>query len=443
MDASERERESPRARRGETGVPASARGGGSAGATPPGVIFDVSGLQRVIGPPQVIAEEVARLAAAHGLPVRIAIAGTKTAAWLLANAHPGITVVPPGNAATLAALPLEILEALGSLEPEVCGLEPDLFQILFRWGLRTLGDLARLPEAEVRTRLGAPGVRLHQAASGRDAAPLVPAGEPVRFLERLELEWPIEGLEPLSFVLARLCDALADSLERADRGAVVVTTRLRLVTRTSHERILNLPAAMRDSRVLRTLILLDLECHPPDAAIDAVEIDLDVTPGRIVQGTLLARSLPSVEERTTLIARLNALMGETRVGAPVVVDTHDERALAMKAFNPGTRDLALGTGKHLDSRITLVPALRRFRLPIAADVCVEHGAPVAIRPFARGLAGGPVISSAGPWRSSGHWWALDRHGWDRDEWEVELPDGVYRLARDRATGRWEIEGAFD
>jgi len=90
-----------------------------------------------------------------------------------------------------------------------------------------------------------------------------------------------------------------------------------------------------------------------------------------------------------------------------------------------------------------VPALRRFRLPIAADVCVEHGAPVAVRPCARGVSGGRVIARAGPWRSSGHWWALDRRGWDRDEWEIELPDGVYRLARDRGTGRWEIEGGYD
>jgi protein ImuB len=432
------------------------------------VIFDVSGLERVIGPPQVIAAEVARLSAAHGLSAQIAIAGTKIAARLLATAHAGITVVPPGEeAARLADLPLEILEAVdfrpqapkktkkprparGSLGPGAGDLESDLLQILRRWGLRTLGDLARLPAADVRTRLGESGVRIHQAASGRDAAPLVPAGDPTRFLERLELEWPIEGLEPLSFVLARLCDALSASLERADRGAVTVTTRLWLVTRIRSargpraaadvERTLNLPAAMRDSRVLRTLILLDLESHPPEAAIDVVEIDLGVAPGQIVQGTLLTRSLPSPETTATLLARLKALMGETRVGTPSVVDSHDERALTMTTFSPGgtrTNELPLPGDQRL------VPALRRFRLPIAADVCVEHGAPVAVIPVVRGLAGGRVVTRAGPWRSSGHWWALDRRGWDRDEWEVELPDGVYRLARDRATGRWEIEGAFD
>ena len=65
-------------------------------------------------------------------------------------------------------------------------------------------------------------------------------------------------------------------------------------------------------------------------------------------------------------------------------------------------------------------------------------------PAARGLAGGRVVACAGPWRTSGRWWTLDRAGWDRDEWDVELADGgVYRLARDRATGQWEIEGVVD
>jgi hypothetical protein len=55
-----------------------------------------------------------------------------------------------------------------------------------------------------------------------------------------------------------------------------------------------------------------------------------------------------------------------------------------------------------------------------------------------------VIHRAGPWRSSGRWWVLDRSNWDRDEWEVELASGgVYRLVRDRISGAWEIDGEID
>jgi len=448
------------------------------------VVFDASGLQRVLGPPSVIAEEVHRLAFEHGGVVHVALARTTTAAWLLARACPGITVVPRGEEArALSPLPLEALvtlpetgtrhlalvtgdntgtrrSALGTgdntgtrrlavgtsknavrnelLKPSAQCRVPDLLSILSRWGLRTLGDLARLPRADLHARFGSIGVRWHQAASGEEVTPLVPAVESPRFAERLELEWPVENLEALSFVLARLCDDLSGSLERADRGAVTVTTRLNLVTRVTHERVLNLPAPMRDARVLRTLILLDLESHPPEAAIEMVEIEAGVTPGRILQGSLLTRALPSPENLATLIARLGALMGESRVGAPTLLDTHDERAVAMKEF------MITGQGKGQRTKGLPLPCLRRFRLPIAARVTVEHGAPVRVIPAAHGLAGGSVVASAGPWRTSGHWWALDRTAWDRDEWDVELVDGgVYRLARDRRTGNWEIEGAVD
>jgi protein ImuB len=334
---------------------------------------------------------------------------------------------------------------------------------LERWGLHTLGDLARLPRADLHARLGPVGVRLHQAACGEDAAPLVPAGDAVRWMERIECDWPIEGLEPLSFVLARLCETLSVRLERADRGAVEVTTRLQLVTRAVHARTLHLPAPMRDARGIRTLMLLDLESHPPGAAIDAVEVELGVAPGRIVHGSLLERAVPAPEDLATLTARLGALMGESRIGAPALVDTHDERAVGMTAFrtsahsasahsasahsapaHPAPRTPHRAPRTAHDAQRSPLSCLRRFRIPIAARVVIEHHTPVRVIPSARGLAGGDVIACAGPWRTSGRWWALDRTRWDRDAWDVELADGgVYRLARHRATGGWEVEGMVD
>jgi protein ImuB len=54
------------------------------------------------------------------------------------------------------------------------------------------------------------------------------------------------------------------------------------------------------------------------------------------------------------------------------------------------------------------------------------------------------VSSAGPWRSSGQWWACDRGHWNRDEWDVALSDGaIYRLVRDRATDAWFLDAIVD
>ena len=436
------------------------------------VVFDAEGLSRVLGPPRQMASEVAALAVEQGLMVRIALAPTLVAAWLMAHAQIGQTVVEPARmAAMLGELPLQILAKLpGAPGLQSRGSSPGLktrgsnaLDAFERWGLKTLSQVARLPRAEVRARLGEEGVRLHQAACGEDWSPLVPAGAAPEFLERMVLEWPIEGLEPLTFVLSRLSEALSVSLERADRGAVTVTTRLKLVNRTSHERTLNLPAPMRDAKVLRTLIVLDLESHPPNAGIDEVGIELGVVPGRIVQGSLLERALPSPEQLATLTARLNALAGESRVGAPMLLDTHDERSVGLQTFGvkeagpsgPARRsgvghrgplqtmhDGDRGSGGTKSPGINTV--LRRFRLPVPANVIVERGGPVRLMPSSSAIPAGNVIDRAGPWRTSGRWWSTDKTKWDRDEWDVELSGGgCYRIARIRDTGAWEIEGEID
>ena len=476
-----------------------------------GIAFDARGLARVIGPPAEIAREVSRVAAGHGLVVRVALAGTTTTAWLLAHARSGVTIVAPGeDAAALAPLPLGWLgaltdqaegrdqaqgprrKALGgksgnsvgtrritrarnyriapgpeidpdpNLEsnagssgsppgPRAFSLGPDLQEALVifeRWGLRTLGDLAALRRADLHARLGPLGVRLHQAASGEDTAPLLPIEEPQTFVNRLNLEWPVDGLEPLSFVLARQCESLSAALERADRGAVAVTTRLHLVTRADHVRTLQLPSPIRDARTLRTLVLLDLESHPPPAAIDVVEIELQVVPGLIVQGTLLTRALPSPDDLATLTSRLCALMGDTRVGAPALVDSYDDRRSMMEKFTgQGPRPRAQGPTPHASSftpQAAKPPCLRRYRIPLAVTVEVERGRPASVRAHTRGIPGGDIVNVAGPWRSSGRWWAPGDGQWDRDEWDIELvTGGCYRLVRDRFTGRWEIEGEMD
>ena len=437
------------------------------------VVCDARGLTRVIGEPVVIADEMRRMAWDRGVGVRVAIAGTHTAAWLLAHVRPGTTVVRPGDeASVLARLPITALSMLPECQASTplrralqskrkiradaaqVQLIRDVLITLDRWGVATLGDLARLSRADVTSRLGLAGARLHQAAWGEDVIPLVPAEEAQRFVERVELEWPVEGLEPLSFILARACDALSGALERADRGAVTIITRLTLVNRSLHERTLTLPAPMRDAKVLRTLILLDLEAHPPvprpseerpglDASehfpgIDVVEIELGVTPGRIVQKSLLAHDVPAVEDVATLVARLQALMGELRVGAPVVLDTHDPRKFALKPFVVPAH-VSTRAPQHVSSAV-----LRRFRLPVAAEVVLDRGLPVRVRVSGRRLTGGKVVHRAGPWRTSGQWWTADRDTWDRDEWDVGVDSGViYRIARDRATDCWEVEGVVD
>lgn len=410
------------------------------------VTLDISGLDRLFGTPQSIGEALRRTAAERGLHTHVAIAATRTAALLLAQARAGLTVIAAGEeAAALAPLPLRVLiEAGGAGKAEGAGkdalaLPPFLPQ---RWGLGTLGDLAAIPAAELSERLGQDGVLWQRWARGEDVCPLVPSAPIERFEESLDLEWPIDGLEPLSFVLGRLCEPLCLRLEQRDRGAVAFHLRLTLITREVYERSVQLPAPIRDARILRTLALLDLESHPPAAAIDRIALAVDVTEGRILQLGLFARALPA-ERLATLLARLTALMGAGRVGAPALVDSYQPGAFTVASFALPSSNAAHRAGCTETAAPGPCTALRRFRLPIPARVALDRGRPGRVTTDRRGFSGGRVEWCVGPWRTSGGWWNVGR-GWNCDEWDVGLSDGAtYRLSEAHDRGIWFLDGILD
>jgi len=456
------------------------------------VVLDVSGLGALIGEPPVIATELARALREAGADATVAIAPTQTMARLAACRPPRSAV-----ADTIVDLPVHLLQPLETLPPAMNHRDRARpYETFERWGIATLGDLAALPAAALSSRLGHRGVALQRLARGLDPAPFVPDGETPRYIGRLELEWPIAALEPLSFVFARLLDPLATALERADRGAVAIRLELRLTDRSTHARLLPLPAPMRDPRVLRTLLLLDLESGPlfgvaSEVMIDIVTIELDPAPARITQFSLLRRALPSLETLSTLTARLSALVGESRVGSPMLVDTHQPGAFEMRRYAPesaGRADAAerakgangakgaKGTqgagaegaggagargaegasargaegaganGAGLPRRSGEAAeagalVLRRQRIPPAVRVRVEHGRPVYLAAARRGMPQGAIVLAAGPWRSSGKWWGTS---WNRDEWDVEIASGaVCRILQDRTTQCWFLEGLYD
>lgn len=395
------------------------------------VSVDVRGLSRLFGSPKMIGAEMRRESAARGVRVHVALAPTRMAALVLALARPGLTVVPPeGCAEALASVPLSVLEQLHE-DPLPAGsatqarLRADEARVamaaLKRWGLRTMGELAALPASDLSARLGRGGRLWQSIARGEDTRPLVPMQAEERFTGRLELEWPIEGAEPLSFVLTRLLEPLSTRLERRDRGAAVLHVELGLVTREVHVCRLDLPSPLREVRTLRTLALLDLEAHPPCAAIDSVTITIEPTPGRILQHALFVRPHPTPEQLSTLLARLGAVMGQDRIGAPVVVDSFRPGAFAMLPFpieHKATRELQIADCRvqigeaptsncqpPTSDRARPVSALRRYRQPIPARVAMDAQLrPLRVTTDRRGFAGGTVLSCAGPWRTSGAWW---------------------------------------
>ena len=73
---------------------------------------------------------------------------------------------------------------------------------------------------------------------------------------------------------------------------------------------------------------------------------------------------------------------------------------------------------------------------------MTDGRPVRVMVDRRGVSGGAIAQSAGPWRTSGEWW--NDGPWDRDEWDVVIGGGAaYRIFVERTVGQWFIEGVID
>ena len=387
----------------------------------PTVLLDLHGLGRVWESPERLGQGLLEAGRARGLALQAALAWTRMAALLAARGRAGLTVVPGGREP-------EVLAPLGL---DLLPLEPDRRDLFHRWGLLTLGDLAALPAVGLAERLGPDGPRLRRMARGEDDRPLAATPRPQPFECALELEWPVDGLEPLSFLLGRVLESLCASLRARGRSAAALVLDLVLVDRRLYRRVVKTAAPTAEPRTWRTLLLLDLEAHPPDEAIATISIRAETTPARVVQFSLLDPAQPSPERLAETLGRLRDWTAAGRAGSPALVDTHRPGAFVMGTFSPGAPGAATPPS-------TPRLALRAFRPPLRATVSLRDGEPAFVS--APGIRGA-VVDRSGPWRASGDWWDV---AWSREEWDVSLgAAGFYRIFRDRIRDEWFVEGEMD
>ena len=417
---------------------------------PDTVTFDVAGLERLFGLPQ----EVAAAIAGRAPKCHLALAANPDAAICAARGFSGVSIIPQGDEAKfLAPLPISLLAP-----------SPELMETLERWGIRRMRELAALPPLGIAERLGPEGLRLRELARGEASRKLIPLEDPLCFEEQLEVEHPLELLEPLAFLLARLLAGLVTRLASRALAADELILRLRLENRTVHERTLRLPVPSLDSAAFLKLWRLDLEAHPPASPVVHVWMAAHPAKPRAAQSGLFIPAAPEPVKLELTLARIQAIVGQDRVGVAELVDTHRPGAFGMRGPKiREIREIREIRGQTPDGVVTAerrshvrclspnfpnfrppnFPAgdgwlvLRAFRPPRAARVALTSGQPSFIA--ARGI-GGKVVELAGPWRTSGDWWTTDP--WSRDEWDIALSDGVlYRLYCDPCG--WFVEGSYD
>src|SRR3954463_9648574 len=83
----------------------------------------------------------------------------------------------------------------------------EIFAILHKWGIHTIGQLAALDKQQLGARLGPEAVRMWERANGRSNRLLKLIRPSESFQESFEFEREIETAEPLLFMLRRFFGA--------------------------------------------------------------------------------------------------------------------------------------------------------------------------------------------------------------------------------------------
>ena len=356
-----------------------------------------------------------------GLPVSVGIAGNLGVAAVAAR-RDGVTVIPAGEEGRY----------LGPLGLEALPLSEALRAELRRFGITRVAELAQLPLDAAGLRLGEEAARAVRLARGEDDRPLVPHALPMRFEEGVDLEWEVQTVEPLLFVTRRVLDALVARLTCRGLGVSGMVLSLDLVTRVTDERALPLATPTRDVPTLFALVRAALEKQSPPDAVRALRITALPRPLRATQLGLFDPPGPTSDRLALTLARLAALVGDDRVGAPSAPDTHRPHAAAVTPFDPPRtpRTPAGAEARPL--------ALHVYRPPRDIEVVLGERGPVEVR---SSEVRGRVVACSGPWRVAGAWWA---ETYAHEGYDIELEDGgLYLIAYDPLDARWRMDGAYE
>jgi DNA polymerase-4 len=184
--------------------------------------LDVRGLERISGTPAEIAMRLRREVRERvGLPVTVGVARTKFLAKVASGVGKpdGLLVVPPDRElAFLHPLPVERLWGVGAVTAGK----------LRGRGIRTVGEVAKLPEAALVAMLGrAAGCHLHALAHNRDPRP-VQVGRRRRSIgSQRALGRSPRSFEAVDAVVVGLVDRVTRRMRVAGRVGYTVVLRLR------------------------------------------------------------------------------------------------------------------------------------------------------------------------------------------------------------------------
>jgi protein ImuB len=394
-------------------------------------VVDIAGTQKLFGTADQLGRELFKRIRAIGITASVAVSANVHAAKCLARGmslRSPVMVVPPGEEdAALAALPLTVLD-----------LTQDQSETFASWGIHTLGMLAVLPERELIARMGQQGKRLRQVANGNLAHFFQPTEPLFTLEEKMELDSPVEILDSLLFVAGLMLEQLV--LRATSRALALASVTITLSLEGNGLQIRTVrPALPTNERQLWIkLIHLDLEAHPPPAAILALTLSAEPGSTSKLQLGLFSPQLPEPSRLDVTLARIAKIVGEENVGKAVLLDTHQQQeAFRLERFIVPTPE------PSSTAKVQGCSVMRELRPAESVRVMLVAGRLDAILFRQRWYA---IARSYGPWRASGEWW--NSNLWGCEQWDIvaradDSPLLCCCLARDLMQNLWVMAGLYD
>jgi len=207
--------------------------------------LDVRGLRRISGTPAEIAARLRRdVRDRVGLPITVGVARTKFLAKVASGvAKPdGLLVVPPdGELDFLHPLPVERLWGVG----------PKTAERLHDRGIRTVGQVAQLPQEALVAMLGrASGRHLHALAHNHDRRRVRTGRRRGSIGSQRALGRRTRSREEIDATLVALVDRVTGRMRRAGRAGRTVVLRLRFDDFARATRSNTLPRATAETEVI-------------------------------------------------------------------------------------------------------------------------------------------------------------------------------------------------
>jgi protein ImuB len=283
-----------------------------------------------------------------------------------------------------------------------------------------------------------------ERANGQSDRPLKLIRPSESFEESFEFENEIETAAPLLFMLRRFLEQLAVRLSGIYFVAKELTLRITFSNKQQYERCFKIPQPTNDVDLLFRMLQTHLENFKSEYPITAVSLEAEPTKASQQQFGLFETSLRDPNQLYETLARLIGLLGNDRVGTPVLEETHRPDAFRMEPFAwqlGGTTSVSSHYSSDATERVPPIamskPALRRFRPAVSTSVFLSENVPAHIR---NANISGKIADQRGPYFVSGNWW--DEKIWSRSEWDLQLENDI--LVRCHKSGEnWEIDGVYD